>query len=116
VRFFADECVDMRVVHALRSAGHEVLQPDFSDRGAADDSVLETALNNKAVLLTEDRDFGALIFRDLHDAVGVFYFRCDDPGRCTKAVLDTLDRVHGNLVVVTDRAIRVRPLKRSSPP
>lgn len=106
----------MRVVHALRSAGHEVLQPDFSDRGAADDSVLETALNNKAVLLTEDRDFGALIFRDLHDAVGVFYFRCDDPGRCTKAVLDTLDRVHGNLVVVTDRAIRVRPLKRSSPP
>jgi hypothetical protein len=116
VRFFADECVDMRVVHALRNAGHEVLQPDFSDRGAADDSVLETALNNKAVLLTEDRDFGALIFRDLHDAVGVFYFSCDDPGRCTKAVLDTLDRVHGNLVVITDRAIRVRPLKRSKPP
>lgn len=116
MRFFADECVDMRIMRALRSAGHEVLQPDFSHRRAADDRVLETALKNKAVLLTEDRDFGALIFRDLLDAVGVFYFRCDDPGRCTKAVLDTLDRVHGNLVVVTDRAIRLRPLKGGSPP
>lgn len=116
MRFFADECVDMRIVRALRSAGHEVLQPDFSDRRAADDRVLETALKNKAVLLTEDRHFGALIFRDLHDAVGVFYVRCDDPGRCTKAVLDTLDRVQGNFVLVTDRAIRVRPLKGGSPP
>lgn len=111
MRFFADECVDMRVVHALRNAGHEVLQPDFSDRGAADGSVLEAALKSRAVLLTEDRDFGALLFRDLHDAVGVFYFRCDDPVRCTRAVLDTLERVQGHFVVVTDRAIRVRPLK-----
>ncbi|MCC5994813.1 MAG: DUF5615 family PIN-like protein [Oceanicaulis sp.] len=103
--------MDMRIVRALRSAGHEVLQPDFSDRGAADDSVLETALKNRAVLLTEDRDFGALLFRDSLDAMGVFYFRCDDPVRCTKAVLDTLDRVLGNFVVVTDRAVRVRPLK-----
>ncbi|KAA5803978.1 hypothetical protein F1654_09325 [Alkalicaulis satelles] len=105
----------MRIVRALRSAGHEVLQPDFSARGAADDSVLEAALKSRAVLLTEDRDFGALLFRDSRDAVGVVYFRCDDPARCTQAVLDTLHRVTGHFVVVTDRAIRVRPLKGSLP-
>lgn len=112
MRFFADECVDMRIVRALRDAGHVVLEPEHGARGAPDSGVLAAAAANDAVLLTEDSDFGALLFRDGLKAIGVFYFRCDDPKRCVDAVLENLDRVTGAIVVVTEAAIRIRPLER----
>ncbi|MEQ8435434.1 MAG: DUF5615 family PIN-like protein [Oceanicaulis sp.] len=111
MRFFADECVDMRIVRALRRAGHEVLEPGQSERGGPDIGVLKAALDHNAVLLSEDSDFGALLFRDALTAIGVVYFRCDDPQRCVEAVLENLDKVAGAIVVVTDQGVRVRPLE-----
>jgi predicted nuclease of predicted toxin-antitoxin system len=111
VRFFADECVDMRIVRILRRAGYEVLEPAQSARGGSDIDVLSAALDQNAVLLTEDSDFGALLFRDGLTAIGVFYFRCDDPQRCAAAVIENLDAVAGSIVVVTDHGVRVRPLQ-----
>lgn len=110
MRFFADECVDHRIVRSLRSDGHEVLEPQFGTHGAPDASVLKAATAKDCILLTADSDFGALLFRDGMAAKGVFYFRSDDPETCIAAVQDHLDDVAGAIVVVTDNGVRKRPL------
>ncbi|MFP4520032.1 MAG: DUF5615 family PIN-like protein [Oceanicaulis sp.] len=112
MRVFADECVGMRIVRALGEAGQEVLEPEHGARDAPDTGVLSAARGGKAILLTEDSDFGALLFRDGLSAVGVFYVRCDDPDICVRAVLDNPGAAAGSIVVVSARGVRVRPLER----
>jgi predicted nuclease of predicted toxin-antitoxin system len=54
MRFLADESCDFRVVAALRSAEHEVRAVAEVARGAPDETVVELALTEQRILLTED--------------------------------------------------------------
>ena len=58
-----DESVDRQVVDRLREDGHTVSYVAEMDPGISDDDVLSLANEKEAVLLTADRDFGELIFR-----------------------------------------------------
>lgn len=81
MRFLADENCDFRVVTALRNAGHDVVAVAETARGASDVQVLEMAHGGKRVLITEDRDFGQLVFADYAPAMGVLYLRCPESSR-----------------------------------
>ena len=59
----ADESVDRQIVDRLREDGRTVLYVTEMDPGISDDAVLSLANGKEAVLLTADRDFGELIFR-----------------------------------------------------
>ncbi len=62
MRFLADESCDFSVVRALRSAGYEVtVVAEISPR-SEDTEVLRLAFREKRILLTEDKDFGQLVF------------------------------------------------------
>ena len=63
MKFVADESVDYQIVSRLREDGHEVLYIAETQSGASDDSVLTQANLQQAVLLTSDKDFGDLVFR-----------------------------------------------------
>lgn len=65
VRFLADESCDFRIVRALRAAGHDVHAIVEDSPGAPDGAVLESARKVNRILLTEDRDFGQLVFANL---------------------------------------------------
>ena len=73
MRFLADESCDFIVVRALRSAGHDVLSVAEAARGAKDPVVLGLAREQNRVLLTEDKDFGRLIYAVMRAAS---FFRC----------------------------------------
>ena len=62
MNFLADESCAGPVIRALREAGHDVVAISEVAAGAPDDGVLERALNEKRVLITEDRDFGELVY------------------------------------------------------
>ena len=62
MNFLADESCGGPVIRALREAGHDMAAISEVAVGAADDEVLERALNEKRVLITEDRDFGELVY------------------------------------------------------
>jgi predicted nuclease of predicted toxin-antitoxin system len=62
VRFLADESCDFAVVRALRSAGHDVIAVAEIAPRADDASVAEMAAREGRVLLTEDKDFGQLVY------------------------------------------------------
>ena len=60
--FVADEGVDGAVVKKLREH-HSVFYVAEMSPGITDDAVLALANNKQALLITEDKDFGELVFR-----------------------------------------------------
>lgn len=61
--FVADENFDFSVVRLLRNKGFSVLAIAESFPSIPDTQVLQIAFDRKAVLLTEDKDFGELVHR-----------------------------------------------------
>ena len=59
----ADENVDAPIVAALRGADHRVIYARELHPGIDDARVLEMANSHGALLLTSDKDFGELVFR-----------------------------------------------------
>lgn len=71
MRLLLDECMPKTLVEALRSRGHDVRFIREEAQGIADAAVLAQATNDGRLLVTEDRDFGLLTFRNRQPAVGV---------------------------------------------
>jgi len=75
MRFLADESCDFTFVRVLRSAGHDVLAVAESAAGASDDKVIALAHSQRRILITEDKDFGQLVFAAAASTSGVIHVR-----------------------------------------
>jgi len=63
LKIVADESVDKQIVDGLRSNGHNVLFIAELVPGIDDEAVLLRSRESNAILLTADKDFGELVFR-----------------------------------------------------
>lgn len=59
----ADESVDFRIVTQLRKIGLTIYSIAESQPSIKDEVVLDIAHTKNALLITEDKDFGELVFR-----------------------------------------------------
>ena len=113
--FLADESCDAAVVRALRAAGHDVKAVAEFWRGATDLAILESALTERRVLLTKDKDFGELVYTGA-SAVAVILLRYPPAvrSRLPQAVLDAVGAFHDDLlrsfIVLTPAGARVARL------
>ena len=64
-----------QIVERLRLDGHDVLSIAELDPGIDDDSVLRKSRELSAVLVTADKDFGELVFRQRRVHSGVMLIR-----------------------------------------
>ena len=118
MRLVADENRDRSVIQKLREAGHEVISVAEMEPGISDEVVLATANSAEAMLITEDKDFGELVFRRSLVHQGVILLRLAGLPVAAKAgllvaTIATHEReLNGAFAVVTPRAIRIR---RSGP-
>jgi predicted nuclease of predicted toxin-antitoxin system len=85
VRWLADECVAAPLVALLRTDGHDVLYVAEAAAGLSDADVIALALQEKRLLLTEDKDFGDLVFRRERAVPGVVLMRIDSGNSVLKA-------------------------------
>ncbi len=114
MKFLADECVDRQIVDQLRRKGHEVLYVAEMKPGISDDDVLNLANLEKSILLTADKDFGDLIFRQDKIATGVILIRLAGLSPIVKAevVADAIKDHAGELLqafsVITPVTVRIR--------
>jgi predicted nuclease of predicted toxin-antitoxin system len=99
VRFVADESCDFAVARALRAAADDVVAVAEASPRLADDKVLEMARDNGRILLTEDKDFGELIYAALQKSCGVMLLRFPAQARSSMsdAVLEAVDRLGARL-------------------
>ena len=116
MRFLADECCDAALVDALRSDGYDVLYAVESLRGATDDELLAWSFSERRVFLTEDKDFGELVYRLRRPVYGVVLLRFDIANRALKIprlrylLEQEAERLPGAFVVLEVDKVRVRPL------
>jgi hypothetical protein len=75
MRFLADESCDFTFVRVLRAAGHDVLVVAESAPGAPDAKIIALAHSQRRILITEDKDFGQLVFAAAASTSGVIYVR-----------------------------------------
>ena len=75
MNFVADESVDQPIVSRLRADGHLVEAVSELSPGITDDEVLSRATDRGAVLLTADKDFGELVYRQGRASTGVVLIR-----------------------------------------
>ncbi|MCH9647868.1 MAG: DUF5615 family PIN-like protein [Deltaproteobacteria bacterium] len=117
MRFLLDENIPLRSLKTLRLHGHDVLAAADESPGASDETVVMAAVAEERVIVTFDRDFGTLLFRESGPRpVGVVYFRLvprtpQEPAEILLEVLaENLVKLEGNFTVVTRNRIRQRPL------
>lgn len=114
MRFLLDENVEQRVAAFLRGEGHDVtaIASDYP-ASLTDSAVLNLAHTERRILVTNDRDFGELIFKQRLSHCGVIYFRLplDSTAAEKVAWLQQILATHqadiGKFMVVTARGIRV---------
>lgn len=116
MRLCADENLPGDCIAALRAAGHDVCWIREASPGAPDDLVLARARTEDRLLITFDKDFGALVFQQgRRAAVGVLLFRLRLPtaGETAEAVtriLASRSDWEGHFSVIDERTVRMRVL------
>ena len=96
----------------LRERNHDVVSIYEQARGSSDDRVLQTAIDEDRILITNDKDFGEKVHRDGRSHRGVILLRLEDERPSSKiGVLSRLlesygDRVQGSFVVVSEQRVK----------
>jgi predicted nuclease of predicted toxin-antitoxin system len=78
MKIVADEGIEKPIVFMLRVQGHHVIHIAEIAPGSTDPDILEFAKQQRALLISYDKDFGDLIFKKHYDTHGVVLVRLPD--------------------------------------
>ena len=114
LRFLADESCDFNVVRALRAAGYDVVAISENTTRSIDRELIQQANRENRILLTEDKDFGWLVYVSTAESAGVILIRFPGnireslPATIIKLVQEQKDQIANAFVVVQPGYIRIR--------
>lgn len=115
MKILADENISKLLVERLRQEGHQVQYIAEIARGSNDPTVLELANRQGALLLTDDKDFGELVFHQHLRASGILLVRLAtlSPSQEVEVVVKVIreysDKLLYAFTVITPQGIRIRP-------
>lgn len=114
MRILADENVESEIVASLRSQGYSVTYIKETLPGAEDPSVLQAAFETDTILLTNDKDFGELVYRKGLHSNGVILlrlgkFRASEKFDLLSSVIsEHEDDLIGAYTVISETSVRIR--------
>lgn len=114
MNLLADEGVDRAVVERLRRDGHEVVYVAELSQSIPDEEVLRQANARNALLITADRDFGDLVFRQRLVHSGVILLRLSGLSNAARATLvaevfqERAAELLGAFSVISPGQVRIR--------
>lgn len=100
------------VARWLGNQGHEVFSVYDQARGIQDDDILQKAIDEKWILITNDKDFGKKVFRERRLHHGIIFMRLADERASNKIevlrrLLDShASRILDQYIVVTEKRVR----------
>ena len=112
----ADENIDQRLVSSLRLAGISVYSVAESSTGITDEEVMRLSEDLGALILTDDKDFGEIVFRKQRSCPGIVLLRLTgvDYSRKADHLIQVIKRygseMIGKFVVITAERVRIRKL------
>jgi predicted nuclease of predicted toxin-antitoxin system len=113
MRFVVDECTGPVVARWLCEGGHDVYSVYDEARGLDDGNVLQLAMRENRILITNDTDFGERVFRLHQPHCGVILLRLTDERAVKKiAAISRLLELHSAelpfaFTVVGESSIRI---------
>jgi len=119
MKFLVDENVGRSVVRYLRSCGYDVVSVQECCPGIQDLEVCAWANKEERIIITNDKDFGKLIFQERLPNRGVILLRLQDEKVANKIeVISKLltgygDKLLDRFVVVFESGVKIRPLPYS---
>ncbi len=113
MKFLVDECVGNSVAQWLKDNNYAVVAVKHVMPQASDDVILEKAFAEGLILITCDKDFGEMIFKQNRKHAGVILLRLVDERMASKitAIQAVFSKhsheIEGNFIIATDTTIRV---------
>ena len=112
MRFLVDECNGPMVAEWLRAGGHEVFSVFDDARGISDRQVFARAFDEHWILITNDKDFGEMVFREQREHHGIIFLRLDDERAANKInvlrqlIANYSAKLPGHFVTVSETKVR----------
>ena len=113
MRFLVDECTGKKFAHLLEREGYDVLFAGDVMSSASDEEIIRKADEDDRILITDDKDFGKLIFRLGKPAKGVVLLKMGvNPEDRLRALRKLLDRyeLKGKFIVLKEDSVRIRTI------
>lgn len=111
MKFLVDRCAGVQLAEWLRTKGHDVEEARERTPDPGDSALLEWAVSENRILVTNDKDFGELVFRDQQPHAGLVRLP-DVPASIRIGIMSQILERHGSDLlagaVVTIRGGRVR--------
>lgn len=114
MKLIADENVDGHVIERLRAEGHDIIAIVKQYPSIPDHDVLVISNEERALLITEDKDFGELVFHKKRSHFGILLVRLEGVPRPERIqlVCDTIQKRGPELAnafsVLTASSLRIR--------
>ena len=115
-KFLVDESTGRAVFDFLSRTEKDAVYAGDARKGAADAALLEMARMEGRILVTNDKDFGELVFQQRLPCPGIVLFRLRDEHPTNRVLaMERLLHARGHqlegwFIVVSDEMIRVRKL------
>lgn len=108
-----DESVDFNVLRALRNLGWDILSILEEYRGVKDPQVLDIGISNRAIVITEDKDFGEWVFaHKVKTSVILLRYPPQEIDNIIESLHSVLEKygeeLRDKFVVITPRKLRIR--------
>jgi predicted nuclease of predicted toxin-antitoxin system len=114
MKFIVDESTGAAVVEYLEIRGFDVVSVHNETPGIDDYLIVNRAFAEERIIITNDKDFGELVYRQKLKHKGVVLLRLEDERASNKvAIVQKLlslhsERLKNNFIVVTEHRIRIR--------
>jgi len=116
IKFLADVNMEKPLVDYLSGQGYDIKWvPDYNCE-MADEDLLKLANEEKRILITNDKDFGELIFLQRRLSYGTILFRVKGQNSkekvklMKKVLMGHRDAILNHYIVITKAKIRIIPL------
>ncbi|MCL5784122.1 MAG: DUF5615 family PIN-like protein [Patescibacteria group bacterium] len=114
MKFLIDEDISPKLAGFLHRLGHSAIHIRDIKISLADDQILELSVTQESIVITEDKDFGELVFKNTQSAKGVILLRLEDQTvQNTKRAINWLlsnyssNRIQNHFVVVTEKSGKI---------
>jgi predicted nuclease of predicted toxin-antitoxin system len=117
MRILVDSCLPPRLAKALTDRGHDALHVDQIGADPGDEVILEFALRERRVIVTQDKDFGALAVQAAGGASGIIRIKRVPNRLLLSLIVNALNRhqsdlLAGAILTVEAGRLRIRRLPR----
>ena len=122
MKFLLDHCASSKLMRdALASWGHDVLTASEIDPRASDETLLAIAFREGRTVITEDKDFGKLVFAGGHPHPCIIRFARFGIAERVDILREIIDRdsdaiLAGAMIVVAPNRLRISRSQTTSQP